>query len=219
MFSTWFYISSSYFQSFTSRPQLGWRFWVCSLVLTTSIGLVIMPATPPAIPAHTNYQKCGFCLSQGLINVFAFSLTQTTTEEKGMFIKTVIGYDRYRPLIPSFCMMFLIVYRAVRFLQSCIRCFRTSLGVRKKSCAKVVDAPIIRFLNTSNSSFFIDIESLRSSYTPNYAAWAGMHPDATTFAPFQNLSVPSSRQRILPVLKNVKLDPLACMWVLMVSTG
>jgi hypothetical protein len=73
------------------RLQVGSTLLVCSLVLTTSRGFVIMPAMAPEKPAQIKYHKRGFWRSQGLIQVFMFSFTVITHEANGMFISTVIG--------------------------------------------------------------------------------------------------------------------------------
>ena len=65
--------------------------YVCKRVFTTSSGFVIMPAVPPAIPAHKKYQNVEYYLSHGLTIVLRFSLQQTTQLAKGMFIITVRG--------------------------------------------------------------------------------------------------------------------------------
>ena len=57
----------------------------------TSNGFVTMAAQAPAAPAQMKYQKMGISLVQGLIQVFMFSLTQTTVVINGMFIRTVTG--------------------------------------------------------------------------------------------------------------------------------
>jgi len=76
-----------------SLGQDGLISYVCSLVLTTSNGLVQSPAIPPEKPAHRKYQKWGLSLFHGLRWVLRFSLVQTTTDAKGIFIITVMGYD------------------------------------------------------------------------------------------------------------------------------
>ena len=76
----------------------------------TSNGFVKKLATAPAIPAHAKYHKCGRFYSYGLTIVFKFSFTHTTILVKGRFIKTVIGYDLNRPLVPSSFKMFLMHY-------------------------------------------------------------------------------------------------------------
>ena len=71
--------------------QDGWHSYVYSLVFITSTGLVIIPATPPLMPAQKKYQKRGLERSQGLTEVFKFSFMTMTVEANGMFIKTVRG--------------------------------------------------------------------------------------------------------------------------------
>ena len=79
------------FHILRSLLQLGYISCVCKRVLTTSNGLVTIPAIPPAIPAQMKYHKWGFACSQGRNKVFRFSFTHTTMLENGKFMKTVIG--------------------------------------------------------------------------------------------------------------------------------
>ena len=46
---------------------------------------------PPAMPAQKKYQKWGFYLSHGFINVFRFSFENTIMLINGIFINTVTG--------------------------------------------------------------------------------------------------------------------------------
>ena len=74
------------------RPlQVGYTSCVYSRVFTTSNGLVMTPANPPANPAQKKYQITECCLSQGRKYVFRFSLKNITEVAKGIFIATVIG--------------------------------------------------------------------------------------------------------------------------------
>ena len=82
---------SCIFHILRSLLQLGYISWVYKRVLTTSSGLVTIPATPPAIPAQKKYQKWGLDFSQGRKRVFRFSFTQTTMLENGKFMNTVMG--------------------------------------------------------------------------------------------------------------------------------
>ena len=84
--------------------------YVDSLVLTTSNGFVIIPAIPPAIPAHVKYQNNGVFLSHGLDSVFKFSLTVTTTAVNGILSKTWTGRLRNKPVMPSSFKRVAIVY-------------------------------------------------------------------------------------------------------------
>ena len=79
----------------------------------------------------------------------------------------------------------------------------TSAGALKKSWANVLEAPIITVESILNSLFLNSNFYFNFSYTTNWALWAGIQPDATTFAPFQNLKKPSSLYNILAVLRNV----------------
>ena len=110
-------------------------------VLITSRGLVTIDAAAPAMPAQRKYQDFWYVRSWGLTKVFMFSLTHTTTEVKGKFMNTVMGYDLNKPKAPSFLQMSAMQFLADTFV-SCILCLMTSEGAIKKSCAKVVDAPI-----------------------------------------------------------------------------
>ena len=76
------------------------------------------------------YQNVENWRSHGLIIVLRFSLQQTTQLAKGMFIMTVRGYDRYKPLMPSSFIIFLKHCTPVRLLQSCILCFITVVKQR-----------------------------------------------------------------------------------------
>ena len=99
---------------------------------------------------------------------------------------------------------------AVKFLHNCSLYLITSHGVIKKSCAKVVEAPINKVDAKSNDSFLNCSYCFIYSYIRNYAAWAGMTPLAITLAPFQNLANPSSLYNILAVLVKLRLPPDAC---------
>lgn len=135
-----------------SRTHDGVISYVYNLVLTTSSGFVIIPAAPPAIPAHTKYQKWGFSRYYGFIKVLRFSFTQTTIEVYGIFMNTVIGYERYNPITPSYYIIYLNASLVLRFLHNCKRCFITSHGVLKKSWAIVHEAPINIVIGTLYSS-------------------------------------------------------------------
>ena len=50
----------------------------------------------------------------------------------------------------------------------------------------------------------------KSSYATNWEPCAGIHPEATTLAPFQNLTKPSSVYRIFAVFIKLRFLPLAC---------
>jgi hypothetical protein len=138
----------------------------------------------------------------------------------GIFINTVIGYDLKSPIIPSSLIIFLMHWVAVKFLHSCNLYLMTSAGALKASWASVLAAPIIIVDYILNSWFLNFNNSLSFSYTINCALWAGIHPEATTFAPFQNLRSPSSLYKILAVFLNVNyLEPLTWRWVFRVSIG
>ena len=83
----------------------------------------------------------------------------------------------------------------------------TSHGVTKKSCAKVVEAPISRVDTTLKLSFLNSKCNFMYSYIANYAACAGITPLAITFAPFQKRNMPSSLYRIFAVLVKLRLPP------------
>lgn len=105
-------------------------------------------------------------------------------------------------------------YVAVKFLHNYNLYLITSAGALNASCARVLADPIIIVDYILNSWFLNCNNSFNFSYTTNWALCAGMHPEATTFAPFQNLNNPSSLYNILAVFLNVNyFEPLTWRWV------